>query len=63
MGKGLREKQKYVKESHEPNLHQMKMWRDFERLMEMKLRLKQGGGGRGVGGGGKFVLQHVFEPY
>ena len=52
LGKGLREKQKYVKESHDPNLHQMKMWKDFERLMEMKLRLKRGGSGRGVGSGG-----------
>ena len=52
LGKGLREKQKFVKENHEPSLHQMKMWKDFERLMEMKLKLKQAGGGRGLGSGG-----------
>ncbi len=55
LGKGLREKQKMVKENHEPSLQQMKMWKDFERLLEMKLRLKHGGGGMG-GGRGAVVL-------
>ncbi len=60
LGKALREKQKSVKDNHEPSLHQMKMWRDFERLMEMKLRLKQGGGGgRGLGAGGGRVLHRL----
>ncbi|XP_064639360.1 intraflagellar transport protein 81 homolog [Lineus longissimus] len=36
MGKGLREKQKAVRENHGPSMRQMKMWKDFERLMEMK---------------------------
>jgi intraflagellar transport protein 81 len=38
MGKGLREKQKAVRENHGPSMRQMKMWKDFERLMEMKQR-------------------------
>ncbi|XP_013415931.1 intraflagellar transport protein 81 homolog [Lingula anatina] len=36
LGKGLREKQKYVRESHGPNMRQMKMWKDVRRLLEMK---------------------------
>ena len=41
LGKGLREKQKYVRENQQSNMQQMKMWRDFERLMECKMRLAQ----------------------
>ncbi|XP_077164194.1 intraflagellar transport protein 81 homolog [Paroedura picta] len=36
LGKKLREKQKVVRESHGPNMKQVKMWRDFELLMESK---------------------------
>ncbi|XP_060106128.1 intraflagellar transport protein 81 homolog [Heteronotia binoei] len=36
LGKKLREKQKAVRESHGPNMKQVKMWRDFELLMECK---------------------------
>ncbi|NWR90033.1 IFT81 protein, partial [Furnarius figulus] len=36
LGKKLREKQKVVRESHGPNMKQMKMWQDFEQLMECK---------------------------
>ncbi|XP_054144799.1 intraflagellar transport protein 81 homolog isoform X1 [Melozone crissalis] len=36
LGKKLREKQKVVRESHGPNMKQMKMWQDFEKLMECK---------------------------
>ncbi|NWH72897.1 IFT81 protein, partial [Piaya cayana] len=36
LGKKLREKQKVVRESHEPNMKQMKMWQDLEQLMECK---------------------------
>uniref|UniRef100_A0A8C5LJC6 Intraflagellar transport protein 81 homolog n=1 Tax=Leptobrachium leishanense TaxID=445787 RepID=A0A8C5LJC6_9ANUR len=32
----LRETQKSVRESHGPNMKQVKMWRDFEQLMECK---------------------------
>lgn len=32
----LREKQKVVRESHGPNMKQMKMWQDFQQLMECK---------------------------
>ena len=49
LGKGLRERQKSVRENQEPLLHQMKMWRDLERLMEMKAQLA--GGSRGNSGG------------
>uniref|UniRef100_A0A8C5P5T2 Intraflagellar transport protein 81 homolog n=1 Tax=Leptobrachium leishanense TaxID=445787 RepID=A0A8C5P5T2_9ANUR len=36
LGKKLRETQKSVRESHGPNMKQVKMWRDFEQLMECK---------------------------
>ena len=56
LGRTLREKQKYVRESHEPNQRQMTMWRDFNRLMECKVASRGGGrqmsgGMRGSGGG------------
>ncbi|XP_062999980.1 intraflagellar transport protein 81 homolog [Elgaria multicarinata webbii] len=36
LGKKLREKQKGIRESHGPNLKQVKMWRDFQLLVECK---------------------------
>ncbi|KAG9354659.1 hypothetical protein JZ751_001372, partial [Albula glossodonta] len=36
LGKKLRETQKAVRESHGPNMKQVKMWRDLEQLMECK---------------------------
>ncbi|NWS24285.1 IFT81 protein, partial [Polioptila caerulea] len=36
LGKKLRDKQKVVRESHGPNMKQMKMWQDFEQLMKCK---------------------------
>ncbi|XP_030625139.1 intraflagellar transport protein 81 homolog [Chanos chanos] len=36
LGKKLREQQKLVRESHGPNMKQVKMWRDLEQLMECK---------------------------
>ncbi|KAM9328911.1 intraflagellar transport protein 81 homolog [Gastrophryne carolinensis] len=36
LGKKLREQQKLVRESHGPNMKQVKMWKDFEQLMECK---------------------------
>ncbi|CAH2295863.1 intraflagellar transport 81 homolog isoform X1 [Pelobates cultripes] len=36
LGKKLRETQKSVRESHGLNMKQVKMWRDFEKLMECK---------------------------
>ncbi|XP_071012436.1 intraflagellar transport protein 81 homolog [Oncorhynchus clarkii lewisi] len=36
LGKKLREQQKTVRESHGPNMKQVKMWRDLEQLMECK---------------------------
>ncbi|XP_073079029.1 intraflagellar transport protein 81 homolog isoform X7 [Manis javanica] len=36
LGKKLREEQKAVRESHGPKMKQVKMWRDFEQLMECK---------------------------
>ncbi|KAL2092766.1 hypothetical protein ACEWY4_012564 [Coilia grayii] len=36
LGKKLREQQKVVRESHGPNMRQVKMWRDLEQLMECK---------------------------
>eukprot|EP00051_Salpingoeca_urceolata_P027376 m.481226 g.481226 ORF g.481226 m.481226 type:complete len:669 (+) comp22084_c0_seq1:175-2181(+) len=37
LGKTLREKQKVVKESHEPNMRQQDLWRDMQALFEGKL--------------------------
>ena len=48
LGKGLREKQRYIKENQEPHLEQMRQWKDFERLMEMKLGLGVSGSGQGA---------------
>ncbi|XP_025079923.1 intraflagellar transport protein 81 homolog [Pomacea canaliculata] len=36
LGRNLRERQKTVRENHEPNMKQMKMWRDLERLLQCK---------------------------
>lgn len=36
-GRNLRERQKSVRENHEPNIKQMKMWRDLERLLQCKV--------------------------
>ncbi|XP_059177446.1 intraflagellar transport protein 81 homolog [Physella acuta] len=36
LSRGLRERQKTVRENHEPNMKQMKMWKDLERLLECK---------------------------
>lgn len=36
LGKKLREEQKAVRESYDRNMKQVKMWRDFEKLMECK---------------------------
>nr|XP_046203571.1 intraflagellar transport protein 81 homolog [Oncorhynchus gorbuscha] len=36
LGKKLREQQKTVRESHGPNMKQVKMWRDLEQLIECK---------------------------
>ncbi|KAG8455996.1 hypothetical protein GDO86_001979 [Hymenochirus boettgeri] len=36
LGKTLKEKQKLVKESHAPNMKQVKMWKDIEKLMDCK---------------------------
>ncbi|XP_070538822.1 intraflagellar transport protein 81 homolog [Ptychodera flava] len=41
LGKGLREKQKAVRESHGPSMRQMKMWKDFEMLMDCKRQCLQ----------------------
>ncbi|KXJ17310.1 intraflagellar transport protein 81 homolog [Exaiptasia diaphana] len=46
LGKSLREKQKAVRESHGPNMKQMKMWSDLTKLLECKKNclLKKAGG-------------------
>ncbi|KAF7656569.1 hypothetical protein LDENG_00039170 [Lucifuga dentata] len=36
LGKKLREKQKMVRENHAANMEQMELWRDLEKLMEVK---------------------------
>ncbi|KAK3730167.1 hypothetical protein QZH41_016003 [Actinostola sp. cb2023] len=46
LGKSLREKQRAVRESHGPNMKQMKMWTDLTKLLECKRNclLKNEGG-------------------
>lgn len=36
LSRGLRDRQKMVRDNHEPNMKQMKMWKDLERLLECK---------------------------
>ncbi|KAL9658561.1 hypothetical protein ABK040_006100 [Willaertia magna] len=38
VSKDLREKQKYIKETHEPNLKQIEMFKNLKKLLELKLR-------------------------
>ncbi|XP_046546796.1 LOW QUALITY PROTEIN: intraflagellar transport protein 81 homolog [Haliotis rubra] len=52
LSRGLRERQKMVRDNHEPNMRQMKMWRDLERLMDCKKSILERGGGAIGGGGG-----------
>lgn len=50
LAKGLREQQKGVRENQQGALQQMKMWRDIERIMEVKrlcLERQAGEGGQG----------------
>ncbi|XP_039628079.1 intraflagellar transport protein 81 homolog [Polypterus senegalus] len=57
LGKKLREKQKEVRESHGPNMKQVKMWRDLEQLMECKkqcfMKQNQASIGLVIQGGGE----------
>ncbi|XP_067948195.1 intraflagellar transport protein 81 homolog [Watersipora subatra] len=43
LGKNLRERQKTVRDSHAPNMKQMKMWQDVLRLMETKSQMATSG--------------------
>lgn len=69
MSRGLREKQKMVRENHEPNMKQMKMWRDLQRLMDCKKHcLEQisslgstAGAGGIMGGYGDSAPTHLEE--
>ncbi|GFO11516.1 intraflagellar transport protein 81-like protein [Plakobranchus ocellatus] len=69
MSRGLREKQKMVRENHEPNMKQMKMWRDLQRLMDCKKHcLEQissigatAGAGGIMGGYGDSAPMHLEE--
>ncbi len=49
LSKYLRERQRVVQESHEPNLKQLELWLDLEKLFQAKLAARnepgQGGGG------------------
>lgn len=49
LGKALREKQKTLRDGQESSAAQVRMWRDVERLIDMKRRLAAGGGD--IGGG------------
>lgn len=42
-GKHLREKQKIVKASHEPNMRQLDMWRDLKKIMDSKAAYLEAG--------------------
>nr|KAG5694660.1 hypothetical protein BaRGS_003938 [Batillaria attramentaria] len=62
LGRNLRERQKTVRENHEPNMKQMKMWRDLERLLQCKTHCLEQitsigsnlTGGRGMQGAGGY---------
>ena len=43
MSRELREKQKYIKETHDPNLKQIEQFNNLRRLLEMKVRLHREG--------------------
>lgn len=43
LGKYLRERQRIVKESHEPNVRQLAIWTDLEELLHAKLKARQQG--------------------
>lgn len=51
LGKGLRDKQKSVRENQDVNVNQVKMWRDVERLLQVKLQLAQRNSGHSADGG------------
>lgn len=65
LSRGLRERQKMVRENHEPNMKQMKMWRDLERLLECKRgcldQLSNIGSRAGMGGYGEAALTGKVE--
>lgn len=44
LGKYLRERQRVVKETHEPNLKQLEQWGDLETLMRAKLAARRAAG-------------------
>lgn len=44
LSKYLRERQRVVQESHEPNVRQLGIWTDLEELMQAKLQAKRGDG-------------------
>lgn len=58
LGKGLREQQKSVRENHGPSMRQMKMWRDVERLLEVKRQCYE----RSQGIGGGYVSSYGEAP-
>ncbi len=39
LSKTLREQQKFIKENHEPNLHQIEMFTDLRKLLRCKMKL------------------------
>ncbi|WAR28259.1 IFT81-like protein, partial [Mya arenaria] len=52
LAKGLREQQKSVRDGQQDAVHQMKMWRDIERLLECKRMCLERQAGRGGGQAG-----------
>ena len=57
LGKGLREKQKYVRENHGPSMRQMKMWKDLQMLMDCKMRCAEQNPGGDAGYAGNVVQE------
>lgn len=43
MSKELREKQKYIKETHDPNMKQIEQFTNLRKLLELKIRLQKEG--------------------
>ena len=62
LAKGLREQQKSVRDGQQGALHQMKIWRDLERLMDCKRMCLERQAGRGGGAGAGMGYTYMEQP-
>jgi intraflagellar transport protein 81 len=52
VGKTLRDRQKAIKDTHQPGLRQLDIWRNLDRLLACKLRTVQSPAGPAAAGAG-----------